>query len=636
LKNEEATRFAILQAFQFVPGLHANHAGTDCLLCRTHFIDNPKIIHGDPLIFYYAGHGTRTQAPSSWPIASKDVYDARREIEMILPYDSVRDPRELRRDGEVSGIPDRTLGSLLRKTSAKHGQNITVILDCCASGHGTRAVSSPRNFSVRSVDAAFVGRVMDETDSDIWGDDHPPPGRRGPYLRGAFVDRQDDTHVLLAACGRKEDSHGTDEGGWFTTALINALKDPSIHPRSYAEILKHIRATFSYWYSSFDQVPPDQRPEPQNPQCEGMNRDRVIFQNTAIDRRSFPVRAIHGRPGHCEVQVGDVYGIQPGTIFELRQVSPFTSHQPVVGSATAVEISPGTTVARIADHTSIHFQGLIAYVTNIPNQLRFAVVNDHPDSQSATALFRLLNERLQSMSKETAALCTQVENEKEAELIFRVQPQRVELDRRDVQMSCLNTARPYMDAADVGLRFPEVMGWFARFNFHIQRENSFRPFHDDIEMRLHLLKKPEGQSTTDHNDDEDNDHQEYMVPGQEIFFNNMEAIVSQDEAIYCLVLHNHSKQPLFPYVVRLSMLTQHLTTTDARQFHFDPATYTVELFYAPISPHEAPLKPGGELQLGRSSESMTAMSFFVTDGQELDTGFLKVGPLDGLRRLDTL
>jgi hypothetical protein len=33
---------------------------------------------------------------------------------------------------------------------------------------------------------------------------------------------------------------------------------------------------------------------------------------------------------------------------------------------------------------------------------------------------------------------------------------------------------------------------------------------------------------------------------------------------------------------------------------------------------------------------MTAMSFFVTGGQELDTGFLKVNMLDGLRRLDIL
>jgi hypothetical protein len=271
-------------------------------------------------------------------------------------------------------------------------------------------------------------------------------------------------------------------------------------------------------------------------------------------------------------------------------------------------------------HQRIHLEQA-AYV---PNQLRFAVINDHPNSQSAVALFSFLNERLRSMSGKTAALCTQVESEKEAELILRVQPQRVELDRRDAQMSCLNTARPHIDAWDVGLRFPEVMGGFARFNFHIQRESSLRPFHDCIDVRLHLLQKSE------------RDHQEFMVPGREIFFKNMEAIVSQDDAIYCLVLHNSSKQPLFPYVVRPSMSETHLTTTDTRQFHFDPTSYAVELFYAPISPHEAPLKPGGKLQLGRSSDSMTAMSFFVTGGQELDTGFLKVGALDGLRHLDIL
>jgi hypothetical protein len=210
-------------------------------------------------------------------------------------------------------------------------------------------------------------------------------------------------------------------------------------------------------------------------------------------------------------------------------------------------------------HQRIHLEQA-AYVLK---KLRFAIINDHPDSQSAVALFSLLNERLRLMSEETAVLCTQVEYEKEPELIFRVQPQRVELDRRDVQMSCLNTVRPHIDAADVGLRFPGIMRAFARFNSHIQLESSLRPFHDYIDVRLHLLRKPEGQSTIDHDDDENNDHQKYMVPGQEIVFNNMEAIVSQGEAIYCLVLHNHSTQPLFPYVVRPSMSPKHPTITDA-------------------------------------------------------------------------
>jgi hypothetical protein len=258
------------------------------------------------------------------------------------------------------------------------------------------------------------------------------------------------------------------------------------------------------------------------------------------------------------------------------------------------------------------------------------VVNDHPDTQSATTLFSLLNERLRSMSEETAALCTQVASEEEAELILRVQPQRVELDRRDVQMICLNTAHPHIDGAELDLHFPEVMGGFARFNLHIQLENSLRPFHDDIDVRLHSLKNSKGQSSTNANDREDYDHREYMVPDREIFSNKTEGIVSPDE-IYCLVLHNNSKQYLFPCVVRTSMSTKHLTTTEVRQYYFDPATYTVKPFYAPINPHEAPLKPGGQLQLGRSSECMTAMSFFVAEGQELDTGFLKVGPLGGFR-----
>jgi hypothetical protein len=555
------------------------------------------------------------QAPSSWPIAWKDVHDKAREIEMILPFDAVRDPGDVRSYEETTGIPDRTLGSLLRKTAKKHGQNITVVLDCCASGHGTRnGLVAPKTHYVRSVDAGFVGRIHDDTDRDIWGDDQPQTGRRGTYLRGAFVDRQDDSHVLLAACGRREDSHGSPEGGWFTTALIEALRDPSIHPRSYAEILQHIRGTFDCWYKDFQTQPLDQRPSPQNPQCEGINRDRVVFQNTAVDRTSFPVHLIPTRPGLCTIGAGDVFGIRPGTVFELKQTSPFSSHISVLGSAIALEVSPGETVARIADGARLygHSQGVLAYVSNVNEPLRFAVVNDDSDSQPALLLTEQLNQRLEQMAPETAALCTRVDDVNKADLILRVTDDQVHLDRRDLQMSYLDTVNPHVDGSDVPRLFPDVMSWFSRFKIHLERQNPYHPFQHDVDVRLHLLQRPPdpaGQQS-------DKQRQDYMIPGKEISFVNHEAVVSQNEsAIYCLVLENYSKYSLYPYV-----------------FLFDPATYDIQQFYAPISMGEPPLKAGGELQLGRSSESMTAISFYVQDGMVTDTGILKVSiQLAGLR-----
>jgi hypothetical protein len=522
---------------------------------------------------------------------------------MILPYDSVRDTREARRDREITGIPDRTLGSLLRKAAAKHGPNITVILDCCASGHGTRNLSAlAQSRNVRSVDAALVGRLSEETDRELWSDDQPSGVARRPlYLRGAFVDRQDDTHVLLAACGRSEESHGSIEGGWFTTALIQALKDPAIYPRSYSEILKHVRSTFNGWYRDFQSLPLDQRPEPQTPQCEGINRDRVIFQNTAVDRTCFPVHPIPQNPGRCRIDVGDVYGIVPGTIFELRQAHSIGSQYSVIGTAVVDEVSPGSCIAKLPVGVHAVFHGLLAVITNIQKPLRYSVVNDTPGSSAAVALFDVLQQRLGVMSPGTSSLCQRVEAHDTPELVLHVGNDGVTLDRKDLQMSYLTTPPPFIEASSVRNLFPEVMAWFARFNFHLHRDNPEHPYAHEVDIRLHVLKKAT-------EDGADSQEQDYMVPGKEYAFHGQEAVVPHEpESLYGLTLDNYSKQPLFPHIV-----------------YFDPATYSIDHFYSPINPHDPPLKPGGQLLLGRSSETMTAMSFFVQENQPRDTGFLKV------------
>jgi hypothetical protein len=185
LCDGEATRQAILHAFQ------------------QHLVDNPAIGVGDPLIFHFSGHGTRGPAPQSWPMSWRAREDADHMLEMIVPYDAVGDPR-VGRDSRPSGIPDRTLGALLRRAAERHGRNITVILDCCNSGHGTRHWGGAKgNHWTRSIDPTYVGLLKDDTDQLLWGGDEPAIPRQS-YLRSAFVDRNEDTHVLLAACGRYE------------------------------------------------------------------------------------------------------------------------------------------------------------------------------------------------------------------------------------------------------------------------------------------------------------------------------------------------------------------------------------------------------------------------------------------------
>ncbi|KAF8187326.1 hypothetical protein K438DRAFT_1464260, partial [Mycena galopus ATCC 62051] len=110
IANADATRETIVQKFQ------------------KHLIYNPSVEKDDTIIVYYAGHGSRTVAPDSWP--STDG-----KIETMVPHDE----RAKNAQGEIiHGIPDRTINVLLSHLATTKGNNIIVILDCCHSGGVTQ------------------------------------------------------------------------------------------------------------------------------------------------------------------------------------------------------------------------------------------------------------------------------------------------------------------------------------------------------------------------------------------------------------------------------------------------------------------------------------------------------------------
>ena len=75
---------------------------------------NSKIKRGDAIIISYSGHGSQAVAPKGW------VSDNNR-IETVCPHDE----QTIDSDGkEVFGIPDRTIGALLRRIAATKGDNI--------------------------------------------------------------------------------------------------------------------------------------------------------------------------------------------------------------------------------------------------------------------------------------------------------------------------------------------------------------------------------------------------------------------------------------------------------------------------------------------------------------------------------
>ena len=97
LCDEQATRAAIIQGFNAL-------------------LTDQRIRVGDPILIFYAGHGSEVDAPKDW-----EAGDAK--IQMIIPHDC-------RPDGcytVTHGIPDRTIGALLSRIAGKCGDNIVCL-----------------------------------------------------------------------------------------------------------------------------------------------------------------------------------------------------------------------------------------------------------------------------------------------------------------------------------------------------------------------------------------------------------------------------------------------------------------------------------------------------------------------------
>jgi hypothetical protein len=88
LLDESASRRAIIDAFKRLQ-------------------DDERIKSGDPILIYFAGHGSEFSTPESGL------------MQAIVPQDYCKNPGK-----EVPAIPDRTIGALIAEIADKKGDNI--------------------------------------------------------------------------------------------------------------------------------------------------------------------------------------------------------------------------------------------------------------------------------------------------------------------------------------------------------------------------------------------------------------------------------------------------------------------------------------------------------------------------------
>ncbi|KAK0234519.1 caspase domain-containing protein [Armillaria nabsnona] len=229
LRNEEATRVTIETEIKDLG-------------------NNPAFKKDDPILIFYAGHGAEVKAPSGWPSANG-------KMQMLVPHDFTTSGSDDSERGQ--GVLDMRLSHLLTDLAAKKSDNITVILDCCHSGSGTRTDDDDPTFAVRGIDLPETYTVAQDLLHDI-------ADARASVVAKGFEKSGLLSHVLLSACRAEQTAMEENRRGVFTSALLGLLREMGVDKLTYRDVITNL---------------PDLHA--QNPQCEGVHQSRYLFNSKA-------------------------------------------------------------------------------------------------------------------------------------------------------------------------------------------------------------------------------------------------------------------------------------------------------------------------------------------------------------------
>ena len=207
LTNQQATRDAVIEGFRE----HLCQAGSE-----------------DIAFFFYAGHGAQAAAPKEfWPIEPDRV------LETLVCYDS-------RTQGGWD-IADKELAQLIAEIDAKQ-PHISIVLDCCHSGSGTRGDGdevatrhAPTDWRSRPIKSFLVSPALVIEESASRSLKPMPAGLSLPKGR----------HVVLSACRDIEEAkeyHGGDvPHGTFSYFLLESLQKANGN-LTYRDLFKRTNA----------------------------------------------------------------------------------------------------------------------------------------------------------------------------------------------------------------------------------------------------------------------------------------------------------------------------------------------------------------------------------------------------------
>ncbi|KAF9263736.1 hypothetical protein L218DRAFT_901384 [Marasmius fiardii PR-910] len=552
LRNQEATREGILNVLQDL-------------------VKNPNILSQDPLLIFYAGHGGEANAPDGWQISNDG-----NKIQMLIPHDFAISGSDTL---QGHGVFDFTLSRLLTDIANNKSDNVTVIFDSCHSGSGTRDDEWDETFATRSVrlpkEYKIPIRVLEEDSGE-----RTSSIAKG-YERGGLR-----SHVLLAACMQGQTAKERDHRGAFTSQLLELLKEEGVDKLTYKDVIARI---------------PDL--PLQNPQCEGVNQSRILFNAKVAS----PYRALFNiKPSSdCFIlEAGEAHGISKEAEFNVYSDRKLTQ---LLGTVKADAPNPFHTRCIVDGSPFSLVEPAFALQTHVGEgqDIRlFVEAND-----AFLDLFVSLGKQMQRTdgNKRSFRLVNSVDENpdlaisaKDGFVRFHIMEQ-VCRDKGLTEMPFYRTPVHKTDDLLTILRSAADFYW----NLHYTNRNPKGPILTQ-KVSLECFKLVYSGQYTD-------DFEEILAPAQDAQNLNVDGMITIDvdeDVPYGYKIKNDSNVPLY-----------------AALFYFDFSDLSIASYYQPpVAKNKVDysIPAHGCLTIGFGDSGTVPYTYFLRNNQEVDVGFLKL------------
>jgi len=551
LLNKSASRAAIIEAF-------------------IQLRNDERINEGDPILIYFAGHGSELPGPEGGP---------GKRTQAIVPQDYCEEYGK-----QVLAIPDHTIGALVAKIAEKKGDNITLIFDCCHSASGTRGTKGDDAWSPTAIRSVEIDPSIhtENLDRDIWASGRRATSTPSNLLRGNLS-----SHMLIASCSSSESAIEINGHGSFSSSFLKLLRSTPPDELRYADILPLM-----------DAIPH------QNPQCEGLNQKRYLF-NSQVSMHAKTIFNITHQQGKFVLDAGLVAGVSEGAQFTAHAYTDKLFKNPL-GTLVVDILRPFSTELKLLPGTFPFTLGQSSVAlqtkTGYKKDLQIYVPGNDAFAVCRLALMVLMEREHEFQSIDL------VDKPEYADFSLAMENQKIVFLYWDERVIRHGHTRLYESVTPTPEELAPVLRSAVHFYWKLNRTNNNSEVNKNVQIELYQLLPPKIHRV--------NEVGGGLVPtGPNLYQGGVMNVVADTDLNlpYGFKITNNTPYDLYPHL-----------------FYFDLSDLSIVPYYEPSSTAkrytlDVPLpKNGGTLTIGYGTGGAPAQTFYLRTGQKLDVGFLKI------------